>query len=681
VFLILAMAQSGGGVGARVLALLLVGWLLIADVHLWRERKQRPIWTASTALALALLALTAIPAPMVANAVLFIPLVFFTSQFGASHHVLLRSSLYFAAIATAHSVSAGFSPSALALLPVVLMISHTMQRASSLAARHARALARHRELGAMSSVLIAAEAIDEIQSAAMLAGAALATGMRECSVVVYDVDAKGEWKHIASTGSDNFLLRAMTISGVDISAVPEALRSFPGLEGRYIEVVPIVADELLGALVWLASEPFDLEFRASAESLAGQVAESIRRLEVQDSVQQLLAHSIDVLIVVDESGKVEYASPAVEALTGRTSGQVVGRSLSTLVHRQHVTQMVKHLHGTVTSPSVYNLRWGHQTTATWKETYTTISLMHRRGRSRSWVFNVHDVSEQTALEMELRHAQKLESVGRLAAGVAHEINTPIQFIGDNLRFVGSSFGDLTQMLEAQRHALAIHAPPEAMNELRQTTDELDVEFLESEIPIAVAQAIEGADRVAEIVRAMKMFGHPDSATKGSVDINAALGSTLVIAQSEIKTTAHVETAFGTLPAIQAFAGDLNQVFLNIVVNACHAMEPLVRQHSELGTLKIATYQEDDSVVVAISDTGTGIPVHARDHVFDPFYTTKEVGRGTGQGLALAHAVVEERHGGRIWFETVEGKGTTFFIKLPINGGTKREAQTPSVTSA
>jgi PAS domain S-box-containing protein len=569
----------------------------------------------------------------------------------------------------------------LALLAPAILTAEAVRRTTALVKRHDRTLVRYGELGAMSSVLIAAEAIDEIHSAAMLAGAELTNDMKDCSIGVYDVSPDGTWQHIASTGADSGILRTLSVSSSGGASVATAYKSLPGFADRYIEVVPIIADELVGGLVWIASEPFESEFRASAETLAGQVAESIRRLEVQDSVRLLLAHSIDVLIIVDEAGKVEYASPAVEALTGRAPGQVVGRSLSTLVHQQHVTQLAKHLHGTVTTPSVYNLRWGHQASAGWKETYTTISLMSRRGRSRSWVFNVHDVSEQTALEMELRHAQKLESVGRLAAGVAHEINTPIQFIGHNLRFVGTSFQDFTQVFEACRQAVERYAPEERVAELNKMADDLDVEFLESEIPVALSQAIEGADRVAEIVRAMKVFGHPDATTKQAVDVNAALQSTLIIAQNEIKTIATVLTDFQQIPVIRGFAGDLNQAFLNIVVNACHAMEPLVREQGQLGMLRISTRQDDGAVVVEIADTGTGIPTHARDHIFDPFFTTKDVGQGTGQGLALAHAVIEERHGGRIWFETREGKGTTFFIRLPIAGSSTEEVGQSAVTFA
>jgi PAS domain S-box-containing protein len=467
---------------------------------------------------------------------------------------------------------------------------------------------------------------------------------------------------IASTGFGTIFLRTLAIVDDDIEEIPPAILAMETFRGRHVEVFPVMGDALLGALVWISPAPFDVEFRSSAETLASQMSESIRRMEVEDSIRRLLAHSIDVLLVVDAEGKVEYASPAVENLTGRSPDQVAGRSLSTLVHRQHVTQLVKHLHGDKIEATRFSMRWGHQTTGTWKETFTTISQLRMRGSTR-WVFNVHDVSEQTELELELRHAQKLESVGRLAAGVAHEINTPIQFVGHNLRFTGTSFAEYATLLASYRSAAMQWAPAEVQEALTQEASEADIEYLEEEIPLAVSQAIEGTDRVAEIVRAMKVFGHPDGNSAQAVDVNNALSSTVIIAQNEIKPIANVVTDFQEVPAILGFAGDLNQVFLNLVVNACHAMADSAKDDAPLGTLTVATREVDDGVLISISDTGGGIPAHVRDHVFEPFFTTKDVGQGTGQGLALAHAVVEDRHGGRIWFETKDGEGTTFFVKL------------------
>lgn len=671
------LVTSTGGLIGRAMAITAVAWIVASNFHLFRSQVQRSWYVAVTALALAIMGFVGMKEPDPGLLALVMPLIFFSSQFGSRRAVLLKSSIYFVGFAMALLISGNLGLAAFGLFPAVLIISYIMQLTAELIGRHERTLVRHRELSGMSGVLISAEAVDEVQSAAVISGAALAAGMKNFTFGVFDIEPDGTWNLAASVGHDGASLRTVEFKGTDLEQALLAVRSAFVHTESSVELVPIVGDALLGALVWVAGESFDEDFRSSAETLASQMAESIRRLEAQDSIRSLLEHSIDVLIVINEEGKIEFASPAVEPLTGRTPGQVIGRSLSSLVHRQHVTQLVKHLHGNVVEPTVYNLRWGHQTNGSWKETYTTISLLRQRGSQRRWVFNVHDVSTQTALEVELRHAQKLESVGRLAAGVAHEINTPIQFIGHNLRFVGTSFDEFVEVFGEYADAVKQHAPQEVQEALASKADDADVDYLRVEIPVAVSQAIEGADRVAEIVRAMKVFGHPDGSVKQAVDLNGALASTLIIAQNEIKTIANVETNFGDVPSVMGFAGDLNQVFLNLVVNACQAMEAVAKQNSELGTLTVSTFEEDGSVTVAVSDTGTGIPQSARDHIFEPFFTTKDVGQGTGQGLALAHAVIEDRHGGRIWFESHEGKGTTFFVKLQAGTdnpkGVKHEA--------
>jgi signal transduction histidine kinase len=258
-----------------------------------------------------------------------------------------------------------------------------------------------------------------------------------------------------------------------------------------------------------------------------------------------------------------------------------------------------------------------------------------------------------ALELELRRAQKLESVGQLAAGVAHEINTPIQFVGDNLRFLHDAFGEL---LEAVRPAPGAQPPAEAG---------MDVEFLAQEVPLAVAQALEGVERVATIVRAMKAFGHPTEAGQRANDLNEALRNTITVARNELKYAAEVQTDLADLPPVVCNLGDLNQVFLNLLVNAAHAIAEVVAE-GERGRITVRTRPAGPDVVIVVEDTGGGIPEAVRERVFDPFFTTKEVGRGTGQGLALARTIIEQ-HRGSIEFETEVGRGTTFTIRLPVAG--------------
>jgi signal transduction histidine kinase len=278
-------------------------------------------------------------------------------------------------------------------------------------------------------------------------------------------------------------------------------------------------------------------------------------------------------------------------------------------------------------------------------------------------------AELMAAEVELRHAQKLESVGRLASGIAHEINTPIQFIGDNTRFLQDTFTALQTLLEKYRAVVGAAAAgtvsPSLLEEVHQAREEADVEFLMEETPKSLAQTLEGVDRVATIVRAMKEFAHVDRKEKSATDINKALLSTLTVARNELKYVADVETELGDLPLVVCNISDLNQVFLNLLVNAAHAIGDMVKGSGKKGRIRVRTSLEKDDVLISIADTGSGIPEDIRDKIFDPFFTTKEIGRGTGQGLAIARSVVVERHGGTLTFASEVGKGTTFYVRLPL----------------
>ncbi len=283
-----------------------------------------------------------------------------------------------------------------------------------------------------------------------------------------------------------------------------------------------------------------------------------------------------------------------------------------------------------------------------------------------------DEQERRRMELELRLSQKLEAVGQLAAGIAHEINTPVQFVGDTIRFLDDAFSDLSGLVEAYAEVRDIVAArgeePEALARLQAAERDADLEYLRERVPAAFTRARDGIDRVATIVRAIRDFAHPPTTVKGPVDVNQAIANTLIVAANEYKYVADVDCDFGELPPVVANAGDLNQVFLNLVVNAAQAIEDVVADNGSRGRIRITTSVEGERVVVSIADTGGGIPPEVAGRVFDPFFTTKEVGRGTGQGLAISHTIVNERHGGSLTFSSRAGEGTTFLVRLPIADG-------------
>jgi PAS domain S-box-containing protein len=284
-----------------------------------------------------------------------------------------------------------------------------------------------------------------------------------------------------------------------------------------------------------------------------------------------------------------------------------------------------------------------------------IPLRDAAGNLTGIVGTGYDITDRKAAEERMASSDRLESIGRLAAGVAHEINTPIQYLNDSVTFIREGVQELLDYIDE------LHA---AQPQKREENE--DVAYMRAELPPALGRVAEGLTRIAEIVRSMKHFSHADQREMSQVDLNASIASTLVVARSEYKDVADVETDFALLPGITCHGGQINQVILNLVVNAAHAIADVTRQSGGRGKISVRTSVEAEEVVIAITDTGGGIPEHVRPRIFDPFFTTKEVGRGTGQGLSIARNVIVKGHGGKLDFETTTGVGTTFYVRLPIH---------------
>ncbi|MCC7382193.1 MAG: hypothetical protein IT384_10205 [Deltaproteobacteria bacterium] len=286
-----------------------------------------------------------------------------------------------------------------------------------------------------------------------------------------------------------------------------------------------------------------------------------------------------------------------------------------------------------------------------------------------------EVNERLRVQSELQQAQKLEAVGRLAAGIAHEINTPVQFVSDSAYFLQDAVKDLLLVIDrlvtVNRSVLEGAPSQAAAAEAGRAVEAAELPYLVENVPKAIERALDGLSRVASLVRSMKEFAHPDSKEMVAVDLNRAIQSTLTIARNEYKFVAELETDFGELPPVLCLAGELNQAVLNIVVNAAQAIGDVADRGENKGRITVRTRRDGTDAVVTIADTGGGIPDAIRGRIFEPFFTTKEVGKGTGQGLSIARSVIVDRHGGRLTFETEVGSGTTFFIRVPISGGAAR----------
>lgn len=278
----------------------------------------------------------------------------------------------------------------------------------------------------------------------------------------------------------------------------------------------------------------------------------------------------------------------------------------------------------------------------------------------------------------LTQAQKLESIGELAAGIAHEINTPIQYVGDNTRFVQEACGDLTAVLQCCQSLISAAASggdmSKATQSLRTSMDDADVEYLIEEIPSAITQTLEGVDRVSKIVRAMKDFAHPGVSEMTLTDLSHSINNTVMVARNEWKYAADLVTDFDpNLPPVPCLPGEMNQVLLNMIVNASHAISDALGDSPQTkGTITISTRISSPYAEIRVSDTGSGISPENVERIFNPFFTTKAAGKGTGQGLAIAQSVIVEKHGGTIKVESELGKGTTFVIRIPLENSPKSD---------
>ena len=279
--------------------------------------------------------------------------------------------------------------------------------------------------------------------------------------------------------------------------------------------------------------------------------------------------------------------------------------------------------------------------------------------------------ERRQMETQLQLAYKLESIGRLAAGVAHEINTPTQFITDNVHFLIASFEQIQRVLAAhaklRRQAEDIPALRETAGQAAEAVKVAEVDYLAEEIPRTLQQTLEGLDRVARIVRSLKEFSHPNSPKLTPNDLNHAIEVAVAVSRHEWKYVAELRTEFAEgLPLVPCVLDEFNQVMINLIINAAHTIGEALKKHGrESGLIIIRTRAEADYAVVEVVDDGMGIPDGIKDRIFEPFFTTKELGKGSGQGLAIVHTVVVNKHHGSIEVDSEPDHGTTFRLRLPL----------------
>ena len=401
------------------------------------------------------------------------------------------------------------------------------------------------------------------------------------------------------------------------------------------------------------------------EKLRAQSDELTDTAKLRRDIMNSVGHAI---LTANDDGTLRFMNQGAQAMFGYQEEEVLGRDMTFLLPelgglKDNATARRKD--GTTFPADV-------AISDTMSDSVPVIIIIVRDLTSL-----IRRETERTELLVQLNQAQKFEAIGTLAGGIAHEINTPIQYIGDNLRFLGESCEEIAPVVDKLRR-IAQRAKDagglgDEVDEVLRAVDEADLDYLLEELPTAAQQSLEGAEQVARIVTAMKEFSHPGTKQKTPTDLNRSIENALTVSRNEWKYVADLTLALDPdLPSVPCLPAEFNQVILNVVVNASHAIASAGGSEDSKGTITVGSARTGDWVEIQISDSGTGIPEDARDKIFDPFFTTKGVGKGTGQGLSIAHDTIVNKHGGELTFETETGRGTTFVIRLPIHDPDRQE---------
>lgn len=429
--------------------------------------------------------------------------------------------------------------------------------------------------------------------------------------------------------------------------------------------------------------PISIELTLSAGEAAGEpfvlgvLRDVTARLQSEERTRLLataVGQAAEAIVITDKDGAIEYVNPAFTRVTGYSAEEAAGQNPRILKSGKHDDAFYAGMWRTLAAGEVWQGRLVNKRKdgSEFEEEAVLSPVTGDDGRVTHYVAVKRDVSQQVRQERALRHSQKLEAIGQLAAGVAHEINTPMQFIGDNVRFLEDAWSGVAEVSRAVQAVLGSQGGPEQLAALEAAVGGADLDFLLSEAPTAISQSLEGVQRVNRIVLAMRDFSHPGGDTKSPADLNRAVESTATVSRNVWKYVADLDLDLDPdLPAVPCVLGDFNQVLLNLITNAAHAIGDVAAgRPGGKGKIRVGTRRECDWAEVSVEDDGGGIPTEIRERVFDPFFTTKGVGKGTGQGLALAYATIVEKHRGELSFESEIGVGTRFIVRLPLVGGSE-----------
>ncbi len=378
--------------------------------------------------------------------------------------------------------------------------------------------------------------------------------------------------------------------------------------------------------------------------------------------------SPDGIVVLNNRKRVIRYNPAFIELFNLNEHDLIGREINKIIHLKNVKFKGKDIFTAINQNGkvYFELATQDHKNMTVNCSITGAPLI-RDGKENGYLLVCKDITRRMEIEAKLMSVNKMEAIGQLASGIAHEINSPTQFIRNNVEFINESTRSLIEFSKKINKLLRDEAADlnQFQKELINDIEELDLDFINEETAAAVRESLEGIDRITKIVNAMRTFSHPGNEKKSEVDINEIINKAIIVSRNEWKYDAKIETDLQLDSLVPVYRDKLSQGILNLIINAAHAIQE--QEYEDLGIIKIRTSRKDkDTAEIQVEDNGCGIDESIREKIFEPFFTTKEVGKGTGQGLSVLYNIIVKNHDGRISFKSAPGKGTTFYVCLPIN---------------
>jgi PAS domain S-box-containing protein len=420
------------------------------------------------------------------------------------------------------------------------------------------------------------------------------------------------------------------------------------------------------------------ESRNLLEAVANEVNKIIKQKESEEKVKTqwkyyraLKDNSPEGIVTLDQDRKVVDINQAFKKIFGYSLDSIKGKHLDNFIlpkrlkeEGQAITEKIKQGQN-IFQNSVRKTRED-------KEIHCSIigAPINIDSQHVDYFLIYRDITREKKLEVQLMQTNKMEAIGQLAAGIAHEINTPTQYVNSNIEFFTEIFPDVLALIKEYEKFYPFikesYNDQKEIEELKKITDNVDIAFLKNEVKEALQDSLDGLNKISNIVDAMRTFSHPGTKDKQEINVNKLIQKTITVTRNEWKYDAELKTNLeDNLEPIPIHQDQISQVMLNLIVNATHAIQSAYEgQKNEKGLIEITSCSKEEYVELRISDDGTGIPQNIRDKIFNPFFTTKDVGEGTGQGLSMAYNVIVENHRGNIYFDTEPGKGTTFIIELP-----------------